>query len=98
MGSLPGDASSDIIERVASLIIRRLEEEVKVRLRIRAAEHGHSMEEEAREILRRALLPEPEMETDFVTAVRSLFAPLGYVDDLEIPAREAMRELPKFGE
>ena len=56
------------------------------------------MEEEAREILRRALLPEPEMETDFVTSVRSLFAPLGYVDDLEIPSREPMRELPKFGE
>ena len=34
----------------ASVTIRNLEDDLKRRLRIRAAEHGRSMEEEAREI------------------------------------------------
>lgn len=37
---------------MASLTIRNLEDELKERLRVRAASHGHSMEEEARAILR----------------------------------------------
>jgi plasmid stability protein len=37
---------------MASITIRNLEDAVKQRLRVRAAEHGHSMEEEARNILR----------------------------------------------
>ncbi|MYK68691.1 MAG: plasmid stabilization protein, partial [Gammaproteobacteria bacterium] len=39
---------------MASIIIRNLEEGVKTRLRVRAAENGRSMEEEARVILRKA--------------------------------------------
>ncbi|MRH21335.1 FitA-like ribbon-helix-helix domain-containing protein, partial [Rhodovulum strictum] len=37
---------------MASITIRNLDDDVKRRLRIRAAEHGRSMEEEVREILR----------------------------------------------
>ena len=33
---------------MASLLIRNLPDEVKTRLRVRAAQHGHSMEEEGR--------------------------------------------------
>jgi len=40
---------------MAVLTIRNIDEDVKSRLRIRAATHGHSMEEEARAILRRAV-------------------------------------------
>ena len=36
---------------MANLTIRRIDAAVKDRLRVRAAEHGHSMEEEARRIL-----------------------------------------------
>jgi hypothetical protein len=36
-------------------IVRDLEEEVKARLKRRAARHGHSMEEEIRHILRDAV-------------------------------------------
>ena len=39
---------------MASITIRNLDESVKARLRIRAAQHGRSMEEEARHILRDA--------------------------------------------
>ena len=40
---------------MAVLTIRNIEDDVKERLRVRAAMHGHSMEEEARVILRRAV-------------------------------------------
>jgi len=39
------------------LTVRNLDEALKSRLRIRAAQHGCSMEEEARRILREALVP-----------------------------------------
>jgi antitoxin FitA-like protein len=42
-------------ERMASITIRRLDEETKARPRLRAAQHGRSMEEEARTPLRLAL-------------------------------------------
>jgi len=41
---------------MASLIIRNMDDGLKQMLRIRAALHGVSMEEEARRILRKALL------------------------------------------
>lgn len=41
---------------MAQLIVRDLEEDLKVRLRERARARGHSMEEEARRILRSALM------------------------------------------
>ena len=37
---------------MASLTIRNIDDDLKERLRVRAAQHGHSMEEEARTILR----------------------------------------------
>ena len=37
---------------MASLTIRKLDEALKRRLRLRAAHHGHSVEEEIRQILR----------------------------------------------
>ncbi len=40
---------------MAMLTIRNIEDGVKERLRVRAAMHGHSMEEEARVILKRAV-------------------------------------------
>ena len=36
---------------MASLLIRNLDDRTKSRLRVQAAEHGQSMEEEARSIL-----------------------------------------------
>ena len=44
---------------MASLLLRNLEDSVKARLRVRAAEHGRSMEDEARHIIRDALEREP---------------------------------------
>ena len=80
---------------MASITVRKIEDELKQRLRMRAAEHGRSMEEEARSILRSALGGEAVPEKDLGTAIHELFKPFGGVE-LEIPPREPMRELPRF--
>ena len=46
---------SAIIDIMASITIRKLEETTKRKLKVRAAMHGRSMEQEAREILKSAL-------------------------------------------
>ena len=79
---------------MASITIRNLDDDVKARLRVRAAGRGHSMEEEARLILREAVESEVG-PTNLATAVRDRFAPLGGVE-LELPPRQAMREPPRF--
>jgi plasmid stability protein len=56
---------------MASLIIRNLEEDVKARLKLRAAARGVSMEEEARDILRRAVgAADPRMDLGAAIAAR----------------------------
>jgi antitoxin FitA len=80
---------------MASITIRKMEDELKVRLRIRAAMRGRSMEDEARDILRTALAAADHTPKDLATALRRRFGPLGGID-LEIPPREPMREPPQF--
>ena len=82
---------------MASITVRNLEEGLKRRLRIRAAENGKSMEQEARDILRTALYTEPSTGEDLVRAIRSRFTPLGGVE-LDLPPREPMREPPDFAD
>ena len=79
---------------MASITIRNLDDGVKRRLRIRAAEHGRSMEEEARLILRDAVGAEAGPD-NLASAIRARFAPFGGVE-LELLPREAMREPPGF--
>lgn len=82
---------------MASITVRKLDDSLKSRLRIRAARHGRSMEEEARDILRTALAPKPREDFNLGEAIHRRFAPLGGVE-LEIPPREAGREPPDFHE
>ena len=77
---------------MASITIRNLDEDIKRRLRIRAAMHGRSMEEEARDILRR-VIGEATPPRNLAAAIRSRLAPADRVD-LELPLREPMREPP----
>lgn len=81
---------------MASITIRNLDEPLKVRLRVQAAFHGRSMEDEARDILRTALNREPSSSANLATAIRSRFGALGGVDLPDMP-REPMREPPDFG-
>ena len=79
---------------MASITIRNLDDDVKARLRVRAAENHRSMEEEARLILRDAVGRKPSTE-NLAEAIRARIAPLGGVD-LELPPREPGREPPTF--
>ena len=80
---------------MASITVRNLEEGLKRRLRIRAAENGRSMEQEARDILRAALDQERSTGKDLASAIRARFAPLGGVE-LDLPPREPMRGPPRL--
>jgi plasmid stability protein len=80
---------------MATLTVRNIDESLKSRLRLRAAVHGRSIEEEARAILSAALAPEAPQAKGLGSALNALFQPLGGID-LEIPPREPMREPPSF--
>ena len=79
---------------MASITIRNLDDEVKTRLRVRAAEHHRSMEEEARLILRDAVGHKPSSR-NLASIIRAHFGPANRVD-LELPPREPGREPPSF--
>jgi plasmid stability protein len=81
---------------MASITIRNLDEQTKAKLRVRAAHHKRSMEEEARNILRKALAEDTATPRNLAEAIRRRFAPLGGID-LRLPPRESMREPPKPG-
>ena len=75
---------------MASITIRNLEDDVKTRLRRRAAGNGRSMEEEARVILAEAVDREAAPERGLGTAIHELFRPFGGVE-LDLPPRAACR-------
>ncbi len=55
------------------------------------------MEQEAREILRSALVPTRKQEKSLVEAIRERFGPLGGVE-LDLPKRGPGREPPDFSQ
>lgn len=78
---------------MASITIRRLDEEIKTRLQVRAAMHQRSMEEDVRIILRDAVTERRTGIQDLASFARECFASVGGVD-LELPKRGPMREPP----
>ena len=81
---------------MSSITIRNLDPAVKERLRIRAAQHGHSMEAEARSILQ-STLKEPRVPARrLYERIRARFEPLDGADDLELPPRLPDRDPPRF--
>lgn len=84
---------------MAAMTIRNLDDDLKARLRVRAARHGRSMEEEARSILRAALANRVEDDSgaSLYAAIRARVEPFGGID-IELPPREPQRDPPDFGE
>jgi antitoxin FitA len=81
---------------MASLTIRDLDDSLKQDLRLRAARHSRSMEEEVRQILRSVLQGSPPAEgNDLAERIRARFADMGGVE-LVLPPREMPREPPSF--
>ena len=81
---------------MSSITIRNLDPSLKEKLRVRAAEHGHSMEAEVRRILRATLAEAtPRPERNLYERIHARFAKLGGVD-LKLPPRQPAREPPRF--
>jgi plasmid stability protein len=76
------------------LTIRNLDDALKRRLRIRAAEHGLSMEEEARRILRDALVSAPSDRKGLGSRIHQTILERSGGGDLELPPRSVPRSSP----
>ncbi len=79
---------------MASITIRNLDDDVKRRLRVRAAVHGRSMEEEARDILKQ-VVSQPSAPRNLGQAIHARFAAVGSID-LPQTNRDPMRPTPDF--
>ena len=83
---------------MADIIVRRLDDGVKERLRKRAQRHGRSLEAEAREILSQAAADEAEQQharpkTGFGTLMRERFSKVGLTDEEWERFQEGIDEL-----
>ncbi|MGH3319227.1 MAG: FitA-like ribbon-helix-helix domain-containing protein [Streptosporangiaceae bacterium] len=80
---------------MATLTVRGLDDETRDRLRVRAAQHGRSMEAEVRAILH-DLLPSPTPSYGLGSRIHDRFAAIGGADDLELPRRSETPRAPAF--
>jgi antitoxin FitA len=82
---------------MSTLTVRNLDESVKAKLRVRAAQEGVSMEEEARRILTSALLKAQSSDggMGLGSRINARFKALGGFE-LEIPPRRPARPAPTF--
>jgi plasmid stability protein len=78
---------------MSTLTVRNLDDELKTRLRVRAARNGRSMEAEAREILRASL--STPARTGMGTRIHNRFAGLG-LDEITLPPRDELTRPPGF--
>ena len=61
-------------------MVRNVDPTLKEKLRVRAAQHGRSMEAELRHILSRVLEDEEGPDVNLAEAIRRRFAPLGGIE------------------
>jgi antitoxin FitA len=82
---------------MSSITIRNLDDKLKASLRLRAARHGLSMEQEVRNILQNTLAADagPSNGLDFALRITQRFKGLG-ADELNLPERLPARPLPSF--
>jgi plasmid stability protein len=84
---------------MASITVRNLDDNVKKRLRRRAAEHGRSLEAEVRAVLSDSVMKRPAREetgADLFDRIHARFKPLG-VTELKLPKRKASTDrVPDF--
>jgi len=81
---------------MASITIRNLDEDLKAKLRVVAANHGRSMEEEVRVILAQAL-SRNEKKGGLGSRIHARFASVGGAD-IELPARNTKARAADFDE
>jgi len=76
---------------MASITIRNIDDEVKSRLRVRAAMNNRSMEEEVRFILKQATSQVAASSRSLVEIAREAVEPYGGFE-VELPKRDDIRE------
>ena len=82
---------------MAQILVRNVEDQLKTRLQRRARRHGHSMEAEAREILRNALKEEETSKRGLGSEMVALFSGSGvYLDAPIAEIRDMRMEIPDF--
>ena len=79
---------------MAQFIVRNLEEDVKARLKRRAAHHKRSMEEEVRHILRDAVKGQNQRVAKLGSRIAARFAEAGLTSDLP----ELRGQIPRSAE
>lgn len=81
---------------MAQFTVRNLEEDIKARLKRRAARHGYSMEEEVRQILRNAVKDDDQPAPRLGSRIAARFAKVGLTEDLPELRGQVVRpaELP----
>jgi plasmid stability protein len=67
---------------MAQFVVRNLEDDVKARLKRRAARHGRSMEEEARIILRDAVKNQDQSAPRLGSRIAARFSKIGLTKEL----------------
>lgn len=82
---------------MASMTIRNFDDSLKAKLRVRAAQNGRSMEEEARVLLRAALAAPREAPPPHLLDVADRLFGAWHGVDLKLPPRAKARRLPEFG-
>lgn len=80
---------------MAMLTIRNIDDSVKKQLRVRAAEHGWSMEEEVRRILQQVLSASTGKK-GFGSRIHETVMSISGSIDLELPPRSLPRPAPDF--
>ena len=82
---------------MGTLLIRNLDDSIKETIRVRAAEHGRSMESEARAILEEGVAKSQRQEPREhpYWTIRRAVEKYGGID-LELPPRESARQPPDF--
>jgi plasmid stability protein len=80
---------------VANITIRNLPDEIKSALRVSAARNDRSMEEEAREILRRAVMPDTTPAYGLGSRIAARFS-MEKGTELALPDRHPQRVPPDF--
>ncbi len=80
---------------MTAITIRNLDEGFKAQLRQQAARNGRSMEEEARQLLRQGLQASAAQPVRLTLLAQSFFGQANGVE-LELPPREAARDVPEW--
>jgi plasmid stability protein len=82
---------------MAQILVRNVEDSLKARLQKRAKRNGHSMEAEAREILRNALHEREKPRGGLGSEMVALFSGSGvYLDEPIAEIRGMRMEIPDF--